>query len=155
MSYKLLGFFELIMNIFMNNTTTTRGTHLPYLSLQERVVCSHQKCSSILRDSCGHVTCRKHSPCRSIKGAFTIWHPSGCEICRGLLSRAFEDSSLSVLVQQESAGLLRKWIRGFSKINQREGHEKAPYLPTEALRALLFPRALKSSVFGGTRSPPP
>ena len=99
-------------------------------------------CRAVLSNPCYHSMCRQHAPCRSVLGHASIWDPAECRICLDLIRQAFEDPTASAEQKQRATEVLRRWVRGFAK-NQ----VGKPYLPSEDLRKLLFPRAGPESVY--------
>ena len=103
------------------------------------VICRAEGCGNKVCNPCGHLVCRRHAPCtvRYSEGAY--WTKGECEVCCSLWDKCLSSSRD---VKKPAVTSLKSWVAGFSR------NTKGPYLDCELSRAVLFPGAKESSVFG-------
>ena len=88
---------------------------------------------------CGHSVCRRHAPCAVRHNEGTYWSREECEVCSSLWEKCLSSSRD---IKKPAMTSLKSWVAGFSR------NTKGPYLDSEISRAILFPGAKESTVFG-------
>ncbi|XP_068239318.1 uncharacterized protein [Palaemon carinicauda] len=121
-----------------------------FLSLQEeaKVKCAVMFCNHKSRDFCGHKMCRSHAPYSIATETLNYWDPKGCIICSALMTEGFGDPQTTES-RDFARKTLRKWVRGVQK------NSPGSYLPNEAMRSLLLPKAQSDTVVPQAQVKPP
>ena len=103
------------------------------------VICRADGCGNRVANPCGHSVCRRHAPCAVRHSEGTYWSREECEVCSSLWEKCLSSSRD---IKKPALTSLKSWVAGFSR------NTKGPYLDSELSRAILFPGAKESAVFG-------
>ena len=103
------------------------------------VICRADGCGNRVANPCGHSVCRRHAPCAVRHSEGTYWSREECDVCSSLWEKCISSSRD---VKKPALTSLKSWVAGFSR------NTKGPYLDSELSRAVLFPGAKESAVFG-------
>ena len=101
--------------------------------------CHAEGCGNKVLNPCGHSVCRRHAPCAVRHDEGTYWSREGCGVCSSLWEKCLSSSRD---IKKPAVTSLKSWVAGFSR------NTKGPYLDSELSRAVLFPGAKDSAVFG-------
>ncbi|XP_068238435.1 solute carrier organic anion transporter family member 74D-like [Palaemon carinicauda] len=142
-------FYYIIIQMIVKTVASTGRVgssliNIRYEETKEEVIyCNHKS-----NDFCGHKMCRSHAPCSIATETLRYWDPKDCNVCSALMTEGFGDPKTTES-RDAAREKLRKWVQGFQK------NSPGPYLLSELMGSMLFPKVTANAVVPQARPWPP